>query len=85
MMMSMGSDGIEGSSAKPNIHNIDDYVPDLGGQTRYHNWFRCEFINDISQFVQCRKDRRWKPVDSRRAKRVLVMEKRVQCSSSRAP
>ena len=49
MMMSMGSDGIEGSSAKPNIHNIDDYVPDLGGQTRYHNWIRCEFINEISQ------------------------------------
>jgi len=39
-MMSMGSDGNEVSSAKPNTHDVDDYVPELGREE-----------NQVSSFV----------------------------------
>lgn len=34
-MMSMGSDGNQVSSAKADSRDVDEYIPDLGGQTRY--------------------------------------------------
>jgi hypothetical protein len=35
VLMSMGSDEVHVSPSKTRAHDTDDYIPDLGGQTKY--------------------------------------------------